>query len=654
MPPLFPDARMASMNLIQQTLCIARLETRFFFRYPRMLLASTAVVLIPALYLVIYLASVWDPAGRTGALGVALVNLDRGMRHQGHSFNIGQDIVAALHREARFAYRDMSREDEARRQVRNGQLAFALIIPPEFSADTLPGRQAGAGRPVIYSSEGNNYQSALLARHFAETLGHQINEQLNAQRWQRVLATARTAHARFGEFRQGMEALRQGARRLSQGAGQTASGAAQLEQGGSRLNDGVLQLTSGIKQLGAGLKTMDAALPPPGELLRIRSGAETLASRHFELGDGLAELHRGTRQLNSGLDAFRGDFEESLFIPSALSQGVQQLAGGLLRVDHGLAEASRAESRLAEGAQQLQHGVHALTHGMQDLGSGIQSMVRHLPPEQDLNALSHGAGQLSQGARSVSGASRQVAGGALQLAWGIEQLAQVLPVDLPYPEGDAQGLARSVMPRLERVAPVANSGSAFAPNVLAAALWLGAGIAAFLLHARVLPQAAQAFSRPARLLGKLLLPGAVVLAQAGCAALALVLLRVDILQPGLFALSLLLAAVCFLTIVFALTLAFGDAGKAIAMLLLALQLSCSGGVLPVELNGSLFATLSPWLPLTWVVQALKTALFGAYAGAGQLPLLWLLLCALATGGLASRVARWRFVSPDKARPAVDL
>lgn len=57
---------------------IAQIEGHFFRRYPRLLLAAAVVALIPALYVLIYLSSVWDPAAKTGALPVAIVNLDSG------------------------------------------------------------------------------------------------------------------------------------------------------------------------------------------------------------------------------------------------------------------------------------------------------------------------------------------------------------------------------------------------------------------------------------------------------------------------------------------------------------------------------------------------------------------------------------------------
>jgi putative membrane protein len=72
----------------------------------------------------------------------------------------------------------------------------------------------------------------------------------------------------------------------------------------------------------------------------------------------------------------------------------------------------------------------------------------------------------------------------------------------------------------------------------------------------------------------------------------------------------------------------------------------------VELSGGFFASISPWLPMTWVVRALKAVLFDAYGGAWQVP-----LAAVATAGAATLVStiwigRWRFIKTTSMRPAV--
>jgi putative membrane protein len=98
----------------------------------------------------------------------------------------------------------------------------------------------------------------------------------------------------------------------------------------------------------------------------------------------------------------------------------------------------------------------------------------------------------------------------------------------------------------------------------------------------------------------------------------------------------------------------GDAGKATAMVLLALQMTSSGGVMPVELSGSFFATLSPWLPITWLAHGLKACLFGAYEGAWLLDWVQVSCVGLGAAALTMLFGRWRFVPVRQLKPQLDL
>jgi putative membrane protein len=125
-------------------------------------------------------------------------------------------------------------------------------------------------------------------------------------------------------------------------------------------------------------------------------------------------------------------------------------------------------------------------------------------------------------------------------------------------------------------------------------------------------------------------------------------------QNGLFALALTLSSATFLCIVFALTRVMGDAGKAASMIFLAVQLSSSGGILPVELSGTLFSEISPWLPLTWVVRAMKISLFSAYGNEWQHPMAVIAITCLIALTSACWLGRWRYLRPSAMRPAVDF
>lgn len=643
------------MNPLLQVLRIARIEAGFIVRFRQFALAALVVACIPALYTVIYLSSVWDPTANTHSLAVALVNLDKGVAFHDHEFNIGNEVSAKLKAKKMFGFQDFADEAQARRAVRLGKIAFALVIPADFSSNAVPGARTGGGKLVVYTSEGNNYQGAHLARRFATDLGTAVNSSLNERRWALVLSTAAGSEHSLEQLRDGAKQLRAGAKELSDGAALTANGARALSGGMARLNEGVDQVVDGMHQLGTGLRSMDAARPSNAELTRLKNGADALAAGHGELGKGFVELKGGTKRLKQGVLDFRDETADSLLVPSRVTEGLDQVSDGVAQLDTGLYAAAAAHDKLADGATRVSSGVSALTHGMQTLGNGIHTMVVRLPEERKLTSLGDGSAELLNGSNTLADSTDKVKNGALRLHDGIELLANSLPAAINTLEGSAEGLANSVQPQIEVDAPVQNQGSGFAPNVLPAALWLGAGIIAFLFNVRVMPRMAQSYRPLTQFFGKVMVPATVVLMQAFLVLVAVMfLLHIHVLHPGAFILTLTVSSLTFLSIVFALTRALGDAGKALAMLFLAVQLSSSGGVLPVELSGGVFADISPWLPMTWVVQGIKASMFGAYDDGWMAPLMQVALAGLVAMVMASFVGRWRYVEHTEMRPPIEF
>jgi len=643
------------MKFYRQVMFTLRIEAQFFARFPRLILATLLVVCLPALYTVIYLTSVWDPASRTSALPVGLVNLDQGLSYRGQFFNAGREVMANLRRKHTFGFTDFDTEAAARTQVRSGALAFALIIPQDFSSNAIPGQEAGGGKLVVYSSEGNNFESAMIAKDFARELGHYVNEDLNAKRWELVLLKAAGSQRNVDQLRSGVEQLQHGAHELRAGTVQLNQGTQQAVTGGQRLAGGVTQLTAGVRQLDSGIRTLDAKHPRNSDLERLRQGAEQLAAGHSELNTGLSELQNGSLRIRNGVAEFREQAHSSLLVPSHVAESVDSLFDGVVKLDEGIKTATEAQTRIGDGAAKLSTGVTTLTTGVRAMNAGIRSMSSRLPEDSALDELDTGANTLSNGLVTLDSGAGKVRAGAERLDTGINLLAASLPATIDRPEGSAEGLANSVKPQLEIDAPVPNSGSAFAPNIIPAALWLGAGVVAFLIHLRVLPKHAQHFSPPAQLTGKLLIPIGLVWLQAGLVYLTIVWgLHVQVANPLHCGISLAVASATFLAIVFALNRALGDAGKALAMILLALQLSSSGGIMPVELSGGVFSEISPWLPLTWVVRDLKTSMFNAYGGDWTHPLLIVGTTGLLALCSACWVGRWRFVQPAQVRPAIDF
>lgn len=643
------------MSLDHPFIYIAHQEAKALLHSPRMWVAALVVAVLPVIYALIYLSSVWDPVSHTQALRVALVNQDEGFFNEDILIRVGNQVVDSLKRNNRFAYVELKDAEEARQKVRQGDYAFALIIPPDFSSHAIPGVEPGDGKLVVYSSDGNHYQTALLARQFATELGHAVNERLNEQRWTLVLQSAAGSKRSVNQLHIAVDELRLGAHEIDNGSNLASHAAQALTSGAIKLDSGVEQLIDGARQFSTSIRTMDAKRPRTSDLNSLRTGAAKLAAGHVELGNGLEKIHRAGLNIQKGVQDYQITLDDSLLAPNSLKEGVGQLKTALGELNTGIVSAQDGQKQLSDGAEKISAGVTTLVTGVQTLSNAVHTIATKLPEDYSLEELSSGAGKLAKGNAELSNGLQKLQIGTHKLSDGLDRLAHALPADINKPAGSPEGMANSVQPIMEVAAPVPNSGHGMAPNLVPAALWLGASIAVFLINLHVLPRPAHHSPRAYLLLGKLFLPAMLVLLQ-GLLLYASVEFFLDmrIAHKLPFLLLLIVTAWSFLCIVSMLSKLLGDAGKALSMVLLALQISASDGVMPVELSGSWYASISPWLPLTWVARGVKASLFGAFDSQWLMPLLITGAWGLSALLLTIWLGRWRFISPRSIRPAIDI
>ncbi|MDU0422344.1 YhgE/Pip domain-containing protein [Staphylococcus haemolyticus] len=90
----------------------------------------------------------------------------------------------------------------------------------------------------------------------------------------------------------------------------------------------------------------------------------------------------------------------------------------------------------------------------------------------------------------------------------------------------------------------------------------------------------------------------------------LVILKAQVESPTLFILVALCGAIVFNTIVYTCVSLLGNPGKAIAIILLVLQIAGGGGTFPVVTAPKFFQTISPYLPFTYVIDSLRETVGG--------------------------------------------
>ena len=85
----------------------------------------------------------------------------------------------------------------------------------------------------------------------------------------------------------------------------------------------------------------------------------------------------------------------------------------------------------------------------------------------------------------------------------------------------------------------------------------------------------------------------------------LYILRIQCENIPLFFLSAFIASLVFTNIVYTLTISFGDIGKAIAVILLVIQVAGAGETYPIEVMPQFFQAVNPLLPFTHAINAMR-------------------------------------------------
>ena len=94
--------------------------------------------------------------------------------------------------------------------------------------------------------------------------------------------------------------------------------------------------------------------------------------------------------------------------------------------------------------------------------------------------------------------------------------------------------------------------------------------------------------------------------------------------------------------IYSIVAAFGDIGKAIVVILLVVQLGGSGGTFPIDVTPAFFRAVNPYLPFTFVIDAMRECVCDTWGADYWIDLLKLcayVLVALVLGLLVRRVFR---------------
>ena len=176
-------------------------------------------------------------------------------------------------------------------------------------------------------------------------------------------------------------------------------------------------------------------------------------------------------------------------------------------------------------------------------------------------------------------------------------------------------LACPVTVKTDKVYGIENYGSAMAPFYSTLAIWVGAMVLIAVVKTKIKKKKEIGNVRIYQsYFGRMLTFLLFSVTQALIICLGdLYFLKIQCYHPFKFILAGVVAAVAFTVFVYSLGFTFGDIGKSIGIIFLVIQIGGSGGTFPIDVTPNFFRVLNPYMPFTFVINAMRECVCGTYA-----------------------------------------
>ena len=189
----------------------------------------------------------------------------------------------------------------------------------------------------------------------------------------------------------------------------------------------------------------------------------------------------------------------------------------------------------------------------------------------------------------------------------------IVPI-IEDPEGLGEFLSAPVSYDTNRIYPLDNYGSAMTPFYSSLALWVGGVVLVAVLNVDLTERDRKRLGKanPVQLFfGRYLLFFVIGQIQGLIIALGdLFFLKTQADDPVMFIISCLISSFVYSLIIYSLTITFSVIGKALAVIILIMQVAGSGGTFPIEVLPGPFKAIAPFLPFKYGINALRETVAG--------------------------------------------
>ena len=369
-------------------------EWKAIFKKPTFIIVMIGISLIPALYNIIFLSSMWDPYGQLSELPVAVVNNDKEATYNGNTMAIGKDMVSNLKENKSLDFHFVN-EEEGKKGLEDGDYYMVVTLPSDLSekATSILTDHPEQMNIDYQTSSGHSF----IASKMSDSAMTQLKQNVSAS----VTETyTKALFQKMGDLKSGLTKAADGSEQLANGAGQLAEGSQTLSSnldtlasssltfsdGTNQFTKGLTTYVTGVKQLNSGLGTFNDGLQSyTSAVSQVDNGLNQLSSK-------TPELVTGVNQLNTGMKTYAGGV-------SQLNTGLNQFSVGVNAYTSGVDKLSVGTNQLSSQSDTLRNGITQLNKGIKEISTQLNTTSQQ---KEDITQLASSLDELNKALQSVT------------------------------------------------------------------------------------------------------------------------------------------------------------------------------------------------------------------------------------------------------------
>ena len=633
---------------------ISSLSRRFFA-----LAIIVAISVLPALYAWVNIYANNNPYANTGEIQIAVASRDPGLNlEDGTHINMAEEVSEDLKTSDKIGWQFPETADEAINGVKSGRYYAAVIFEDNFTYNMYHFEQAllddkapltyyenqkrNAIAPKITETAATNLQQSIKTTYLETVFGFIFDETNEIADDLSEGETADDVIARLKDLRDTLRAYDSAISDFTSKSGRIHSGIKNAEgrlsdaskASGETASNAERDLTKAKKTLEVLKKILDNR---ESRIEKERAELEKIIDKIP--GDGITEEEKEALKqeaaemanvLKSDLEGLLALFPESegsasvmamRAVLSAMISDVDTLTNSFSDPSamHTIMEELKklSQDSLSDSVDSLISTIDRTIELMEPLMSSMSAMLSGVSPVLDsadktVSELDSSLIQMQKVFSSAADKIDSIIERVESVAEGdrLELLIDLLGGD---PEAYAKFFSSLVDVEVEEVYSVASYGAAMAPFYSVLAIWVGGVILVSILKTHIDKKKYPAATDTQAFFGRFLLFFLIGQFQAAVIVAGdIFLLNCQPVHPWLMWFSAAVTSFVFVLLIYALTISFGDVGKAIVVVVMVLQIAGSSGSYPIEILPPVFGKIYKFFPFPHAINAMREALCGTY------------------------------------------